>query len=390
MQEVNSSRNDLYIRLRELKEYAEAKRENPSLFGAREVTVFYYRTDNLSDEQKTARIDFRNYDSHGRWFVMLDEAHKGEKEGSKSQHIVSLLARNGFLFNFSATFTDERDIVTTVFDYNLARFTEAGYGKHIAILEQEFRAFREKDDYKDDEKQKIVLKSLMLLAYVAKLAARLRTKLPKMYHRPLLLTLVNSVNTEDADLKRFFRELERAGKGEVSDKVWQAARTELAEELGKRPAPVFKTCDEVTVQEDVLRGLSQRDLLKLVFNAATPGEIEILVRPSNKKELAFKLKTSERPFALIKIGDVSGWLKDELAGYEVNERFEDETYFERLNERESDINILMGSRSFYEGWDSNRPNVANFINIGVSASARKWCLRHRFASSCSRSAGASG
>ena len=23
----------------------------------------------------------------------------------------------------------------------------------------------------------------------------------------------------------------------------------------------------------------------------------------------------------------------------------------------------MGSRSFYEGWDSNRPNIINFINI---------------------------
>ena len=89
--------------------------------------------------------------------------------------------------------------------------------------------------------QKIVLKSLMLLAYVMKLAERLRTKQPKMYHRPLLLTLVNSVNTEDADLKRFFRELERAGKGEVADSVWQAAKNELLDELKLRPAPVFES-----------------------------------------------------------------------------------------------------------------------------------------------------
>jgi len=67
----------------------------------------------------------------------------------------------------------------------------------------------------------------MLLAYVMELAERLRTKQPKMYHRSLLLTLVNSVNTEDADLKRFFRELERAGKGEVADSVWQAAKTQI-------------------------------------------------------------------------------------------------------------------------------------------------------------------
>jgi type III restriction enzyme len=87
VQEFSSSRNDIYIRLRELKEYAEAKRESPSLFGAREMTVFYYRSDNLSDEQKERMIDFRNYDDNGKWYVLLDEAHKGDKEDSKRQHI---------------------------------------------------------------------------------------------------------------------------------------------------------------------------------------------------------------------------------------------------------------------------------------------------------------
>ncbi len=78
---------------------------------------------------------------------------------------------------------------------------------------------------------------------------------------------------------------------------------------------------------------------------------------------------------MIKIGDISGWLKDELAGYEVNERFEDDTYFEGLNADDSEINILMGSRSFYEGWDSNRPNVINFINIGTGTDAKKFILQ---------------
>jgi hypothetical protein len=35
----------------------------------------------------------------------------------------------------------------------------------------------------------------------------------------------------------------------------------------------------------------------------------------------------------------------------------------------------MGSRSFYEGWDSNRPNVITFINIGTGADARKFILQ---------------
>lgn len=35
----------------------------------------------------------------------------------------------------------------------------------------------------------------------------------------------------------------------------------------------------------------------------------------------------------------------------------------------------MGSRSFYEGWDSNRPNVITFINIGTGTDARKFVLQ---------------
>ena len=36
--------------------------------------------------------------------------------------------------------------------------------------------------------------------------------------------------------------------------------------------------------------------------------------------------------------------------------------------------MLLGSRSFYEGWDSNRPNVINMINIGKQ-DAKKFVLQ---------------
>jgi len=373
--EFNAAHSDLFIHLRELREYAEAKRDNPVLFKDRELTVFYYRSDNLSDEQKERIIDFRNYDDDGKWYVLLDEAHKGDREDSKRQHIYSILSRNGFLFNFSATFTDARDLTTTVSNFNLSEFIKAGYGKHIAILQQELRAFRDDQDYNNEEKQKIVLKSLLMLAYARKFHDRVRKVGKDLYHKPLLLTLVNSVNTEHADLKLFFKELERIGKGRVTKEVWKAAKEELWEELRQRPAYMFEEGQKVDTDEDIFEKLQQKDILQAVYNAGSPGEIEILIRPSNKQEMAFKLRTGDRPFALIKIGDISGWLKDKLAGYEVVEGFEDEGFFAGLNADDSDINILMGSRSFYEGWDSNRPNVMNFINIGVGSDARKFILQ---------------
>jgi len=55
---------------------------------------------------------------------------------------------------------------------------------------------------------------------------------PASYHKPLLLTLVNSVNTSDADLKLFFAQLELVGRGKVRQRVWAQAKSELWDELG--------------------------------------------------------------------------------------------------------------------------------------------------------------
>jgi len=364
-----------HIRLRELREYPETKRGMSGLFGRDELTVFYYRSDNLSDEQKERIIDFRNYDNNGKWYVLLDEAHKGDKEDSKRQHIYSILSRDGFLFNFSATFTDARDIRTTAAEFNLASFIQGGYGKHISLLKQENRAFRDKEDFTNEEKQRIVLQSLLTLAYVAKAREQLcQATAAPLYHRPLLLALVNSVNTEEADLKLFFRELERIGRGEISQQAFTAAKATLKAELGAEPEWLYEG-KKFALTTGIFDSLTIKDIFKYIFNAENKGDIEVLVRPSNDKELAFKLKTSAAPFALIKIGQTTEWLKDFLAGYEIVKGFEDESFFARLNEEDSEINLLMGSRSFYEGWDSNRPNVITFINIGTGAEARKFILQ---------------
>ncbi len=363
--------NETKIVLKELKEYPKVKIQQTSLV----TTVFYYRSDNLSDEQKEKIIDFRSYDNDGKWYIFLDEAHKGDKEESKRQHIYSILSRNGFLFNSSATFTDPRDVITCAFEFNLSSFINSGYGKHICILKQEIRAFKDKEDYSGDEKQKIVLKSLILLTYIKKFYEDIKNIQSDMYHKPLLLTLVNSVNTEDADLKLFFRELEKIGKQEIDDKVFKEAIDELWDELKQEPEFIFEKERKIKIDEKIFKSITKDEILKYVYNSEAGGEIEILRRPSNKKELAFKLKTSERPFALIKIGDVSEWLKNEFVGYEIQERFEDESFFENLNREDSEINILMGSRGFYEGWDSNRPNVINFINIGMGEDAKKFILQ---------------
>lgn len=373
VEEFNAGRMDFRILLADLKSYPDKLHNLFPIIGEHELTVFFYRADNLSDEQKERIVDFRNYENNGRWYVLLDEAHKGDKEESKRQHIYSVLSRNGFLFNFSATFTDPRDILTTVYDFNLSEFVRAGYGKHIAILRQENRAFKDKEDYTNEEKQRVVLKALLILAYVRKAWETVSPGI-HAYHRPLLLTLVHTTNTQDADLKLFFREVVRIGRGDVDEGVWQQARRELWLELAEGLEWVFEG-ERFKADRSLFDSITKKGLLRLVYNAPTPGGIEVLRRPSDRQEMAFKLKTTEQPFALIKIGDISRWLKEELEGYEVLEGFDDESFFRKLNEEDSPINILMGSRTFYEGWDSNRPNVITYINIGTGTEAKKFILQ---------------
>ncbi len=374
VEEFNSFNFDRKISLRNLRDYEIVKRENALPFAKNEITVFYYRSDLISDDQKEKIVNFRNYDNGGQWYILLDEAHKGDKEESKRQILYSILSRNGFLFNFSATFTDPRDFATCVFNFNLSKFVEEGYGKHIYVSSDEIRAFREQSDFSPIEKQKIVLKALLLLTYIKKYFEKLRKADNSVYHSPLLLTLVNSVDVEESDLEMFFRELEKIASNEIIKDLLIRAKEELVQGFSNHPKFEFEDL-ECIIDTGLISRLDYQDILRYVFNAETPGQIEVLKIPGNKQELIFRLMTADKPFALIKIGDISGWLKDKLEGYEINESFQNESYFRRINRDDSEINILMGSRSFYEGWDSNRPNIILFINIGVGSDAKKFVLQ---------------
>ena len=199
------------------------------------VTVCYHRSDTISDVQKDALTDYRTYENGGKWYVLLDEAHKGGKEDSKRQAYYALLAREGFLFNFSATFTDKVDLVTTVKKYNLEEFTKNGYGKSIYLNEKEYDAFRDREEeISRNERRKIVLKSLITLAYVSIRVDELRknTGLEELYHLPLMLTLVNSVNTEGVknDLWAFFKTLHEIATGEIDESLFKDSKKELVDD----------------------------------------------------------------------------------------------------------------------------------------------------------------
>ena len=372
--EFNNAGHNISINLIDLKQYASYK-QNPTLKFGNTLDVYFYRSDLISDEQKDKIVNYNNYDNNGNWYILLDEAHKGDREDSKRQTFYSILSRNGFIFNFSATFTDDRDYATCVYNFNLARFIEEGYGKHIYISKENIKALEKKQDFTDAEKQKILLKIFTLQAAINKQFEEIRKISNDLYHKPLLLTLVNSVNTDDSDLEIFFKEIEKIALGNGNKEILEKAKEEIIAELSSNEAKFEFEAKQLNQNlQDIIQNLNYSDILSNVFNSSTNGKIEVLKIPSNKQELIFKLATSDRPFALMKIGDISEWIKNKLSNYEIIEKFDNESIFRNLNNNE-DISILMGSRSFYEGWDSNRPNIILFINIGKGTDAKKFVLQ---------------
>jgi len=365
----------LQIEFRELRDWEKVKHNQGNLFGENSVTVFYYRADNITEQDKDKQVDYKTYLNNGNWYLILDEAHKGDSEFSKRQQYYTVLSQNGFLFNFSATFTDDIDIATTVFNFNLKKFIEAGYGKNIKITNQEYRSFRvsTNDEYNEDEKKQIVLESLILFSAIKKEAETLQSVKTNIYHNPLLVTIANSVHTIDADLKMFFAQLVEIAKGnfeiaEAKDKILSDLREDSNYLFGNN-----EPIDHSTLR--VIQSITKKDVFRYCFNASSSGSIEVVHISGNSKELAFRLTTSEKHFCLLVAADVLKWEANVLEDYLITDTPITKSFFDSINKQNSDINILLGSRIFSEGWDSNRPNVINFINIGIDEGARKFVMQ---------------
>ncbi|OQB45166.1 MAG: Type III restriction enzyme, res subunit [bacterium ADurb.Bin157] len=383
---IFNQKNDLQIELRELKEWEQHKRSKPNLYEERCLTVFYYNSFNVKHIgiDTANETNYANYIhgtdedgyKYGSWYVLLDEAHKGVTGDSIKQSIYTVLAKNGFLFNFSATFTDAIDKATTVYNFNLEKFINAGYGKHLKVTQQEYSNFNKKnqEEFNDEERKNIVLKSLIVLAVVKKAKKKAADIRGGMYHNPLMLTIANTVNTVDADLKIFFQVL--AGIASSRNGNIARAKQELLAELREDKYRYFefqsgRINDYVM---NILNNISFTDIKQLIFNATGTGNIEVIVCES-KDELAFQLSTANgKPFALLKASEATKWQDNIVDGYITSREVITKSYFDELNSPDSTINILLGSRIFSEGWDSNRPNVINFINIGVSE-AQKFVLQ---------------
>ncbi|MGN8449824.1 DEAD/DEAH box helicase family protein [Helicobacter pylori] len=333
------------------------------------ITLFYYRADLMNDEEsKENLLNYKDCWDNGENYVILDEAHKGNKTESKRQAIFSLLSQKGFLFNFSATFTEESDLITAVYNLSVGEWVKLGYGKESVLLKKnDLNAFKDLKDLNDREKEIALLKALLLLGM------QKRYKTEGYFHDPLMLVFTHSVNVENSDAEIFFKTLARVIENDDGSDFLKA-KEDLLEEL-KNPEFLFSDGKnqnyKVEVFKEGLKSMDFKGLKEEVFYASN-GHIEVIINPKNNQEIAFKLNTSDKVFCLIKIGDITEWIYEKLKSVKVvskNLSFKEESYFSQIDK--SSINILVGSRTFETGWDSTRPSVILFLNIGLDDDAKK-------------------
>ncbi|GAA9714021.1 DEAD/DEAH box helicase family protein [Helicobacter pylori] len=335
----------------------------------KQIALFYYRADLMSDEEsKENLLNYKDYWDNGENYVILDEAHKGNKSESKRQAIFSLLSLKGFLFNFSATFTEESDLITSVYNLSVGEWVKLGYGKESVLLKKNnLNAFKDLKDLNDREKEIALLKALLLLGM------QKRYKTEGYFHDPLMLVFTHSVNVENSDAEIFFKTLARVIENDDGNDFVKA-KDDLLEEL-KKPEFLFSDDKDqnykIEVFKEGLKSMDFKGLKEEVFYASN-GHIEVIINPKNNQEIAFKLNTSDKVFCLIKIGDITEWICEKLKSVKVvskNLSFKEESYFSQIDK--SSINILVGSRTFDTGWDSTRPSVILFLNIGLDDDAKK-------------------
>lgn len=314
--------------------------------------------------------------------VLVDEGHRGASGGEAGKWLSrrDQLCEKGFSFEYSATFKQavqgsaplsRRYARSIVFDYSYRYFYGDGYGKDYQILNL--------DDATEQSSLDRYLTACLLAAYQQRrLFDDHQVALqPFNIERPLWIFVggsVNAVRTENrrtvSDVTEILLFLSRftANRAQSERAMGDILEAGLPNASGQDPfANRFGYLKEL--------GLSGADLFADIcarlFNAPGGGALHVEYLKGADGELALKLGNND-PFGVINVGDAKKLydLCDATAGLVAEERDFAGSLFRRINDRESRISLLIGSRKFTEGWNSWRVSTLGLMKIGRSEGAQ--------------------
>jgi len=338
----------------------------------------------LTEEKKGegVSVDISYFD--GKNLVFIDEGHKGAGRESETgwKSIREKIAKSGFIFEYSATFGQiiefrkngqpktgksnqtnlelyNEYVKAIIFDYSYKYFYTDGHGKDFYVYNIN------KDAYA--ESQRDLLLTAGLLSFYEQLAIfeedkkRLREY---NIEKPLWVFVGSKVTGEgvNSDVVRIILFLYKIIRDEHYLK--EAVKNII---IGKSGLIDNEGNDIFKGKFEFIRELSVDEILEGIYQKVFGGrgKLELYEIKNSGGEIGLKTSTGDKYFGVVNVGGVSDLKKlVEMSEIEVENDHFSESLFYGINENNSPINILIGSKKFVEGWNSWRVSNMGLINMG--------------------------
>lgn len=316
----------------------------------------------------------------GNNLVLVDEGHRGSG-GEIWKDKRNRLCEDGFSFEYSATFgqsvsalagSKQKALIdeygkATLFDYSYRYFYDDGYGKDFQILNI--------SEGWDQSYVDLYLTACLLSFYEQLFLYEQHKEEVSVYNieKPLAIFVGSKVTAVRTDKKKDVSDVVQVLKFIQSfvkhpeDSIRNIERLlngkdGLNDSMGR---PIFRNSFKYLAKDTQTSAGIYNGLLRQVFNSDVAGAFLHLDNLKGQDgEIGLRIGTSEY-FGVINVGDDSKLLKlcaDE--GISTDDKDFSDSLFHSINQKDTSINILIGSKKFSEGWSSWRVSTMGLMNIG--------------------------
>ena len=319
--------------------------------------------------------------------LFVDEGHRGAS-GEVWRELRRRLAERGFTFEYSATFGQivngasrskrpallEEYSKAIVFDYSYPHFYGDGYGKDYWITNLA--------DETDTFNHWMLLGNLVsfheqhLLYHEQQEAFR-----PCNLEKPLWVFVGHTVTggrsreddralTDVEQIVDFFDGFLRR-PDRWKERIDRVLRHETGLKKRSTDEDIFRGLFPYLKEKGLSAEAIYRGIVGQVFQARSGERVRAVELKAALGEIGLRAGADSPYFALINIGDVAGLMRRlEARGMPREEENITGSLFARINEPDSPVNVLIGSRKFMEGWDSFRVASMGLMNIGRGEGAQ--------------------
>lgn len=338
-----------------------------------------------TDGDKTVAVE----SFEGNNLVLVDEGHRGSG-GEVWKGFRNKLTAEGFSFEYSATFgqaiaaqsgTNRTALLqeygkATLFDYSYRYFYNDGYGKDYRIMNMA--------SWDDEELLNMYLTAYLLCMYEQTIAYE-RSALIKnrfLIAKPLGIFVGGSVNAvrtvrrrDVSDVVQILLFLQQFV--DRPDEFCGYIKRLLNPDDGIKNSngySLFANCFSLTKEgfavsnQDVFARETYMKILHTLFHSDVPNaRLHVDRQRGGDEEIGLRIGNADY-FGVINVGDSAKLITlcEENGLLCETKEFGNSSLFATINNENSSINLLIGSKKFSEGWSSWRVSVMGLMNVGRS------------------------